>query len=68
MIKKIKIPKQAGWLIPGLQVKRWFILTFLGTVFLILGILFVFNLDPIYGVIAFLKAVVSLLCPFFPPI
>ena len=62
-MKKYSVSKYATWLLPGLQVKRWFILTFLGTVFLILGILFVFNLDPIYGVIAFLKAVVSYLNP-----
>ena len=62
-MKKNSVSKYATWLLPGLQVKRWFILTFLGTIFLILGILFVFNLDPVYGVVAFLKAVVSYLNP-----
>ena len=37
MIKKIKMPKQAGWLIPGLQVKRWFALIFVGTALMTVG-------------------------------
>ncbi len=58
-MKKYSVSKYAAWLLPGLQVKRWFILTFLGTIFLILGILFVFNLDPIYVIVSFLKSIVS---------
>ena len=44
-LKKNKVSKYAAWLLPGLQVKRWFILTFLGSIFLILGTIFLFNLD-----------------------
>ncbi len=58
-MRKHSVSKYATWLLPGLQVKRWFILTFMGTIFLILGILFVFNLDPIYGIVSFLKSVVA---------
>ena len=60
-MKKHSVSKYAAWLLPGLQVKRWFILTFLGTVFFILGILFVFNLDPVYVIVSFLKSTVSLI-------
>ena len=35
----MKMPKDAGWLIPGLQVKRWFFLIFVGAVFIALGML-----------------------------
>ena len=49
MIKKIKIPKQAGWLIPGLQVKRWFAMIFAGTVMMTLGILILHQENPIFG-------------------
>ena len=49
MIKKIKMPKQAGWLLPGLQVKRWFALIFVGAVLITVGILILFDLKPIYN-------------------
>ena len=35
----INIPKDAGWLMPGLEVKRWFALIFFGSVLITLGIL-----------------------------
>ncbi|MBE7713027.1 MAG: YvcK family protein [Cyanobacteria bacterium SIG26] len=55
MIKKIKIPKQAGWLVPGLQVKRWFALIFAGTVLMTLGILILIDLQPIYNIMQFIS-------------
>lgn len=48
MIEKIKVPKQVGWLIPGLQVKRWFALTLVGTILMTVGILILFDIKPIY--------------------
>ena len=45
MIKKIKMPKQAGWLVPGLQVKRWFALILVGAVLMTVGILILFDLQ-----------------------
>ena len=38
-IFKNRIPKTAGWLIPGLEVKRWFALIFLGSALIVAGIL-----------------------------
>ena len=30
--KKVKMPKDAIWLVPGLKVKRWFALSIMGSV------------------------------------
>lgn len=59
MIKKIKIPKQAGWLIPGLQVKRWFALILLGTVLMTVGILILFDIKPIYYTMQFISTIAN---------
>ena len=59
MIKKIKIPKQAGWLIPGLQVKRWFAMIFAGTVMMTLGILILVDLQPIYNIMQFISKIAT---------
>ena len=59
MIKKIKVPKQAGWLIPGLQVKRWFLLIFVGAALITLGILMLFDLQPIYNTMQFIQKIAT---------
>ena len=59
MIKKIKIPKQAGWLIPGLQVKRWFALILAGAVLMTIGILILFDLQPIYNTMQFISKIAT---------
>lgn len=59
MIKKIKIPKQAGWLIPGLQVKRWFALILLGTILMTIGILILFDIKPIYYTMQFISKIAN---------
>ena len=59
MIKKIKVPKQAGWLIPGLQVKRWFLLIFIGAALITLGILMLFDLQPIYNTMQFIQKIAT---------
>ncbi len=46
--KKIKVTKDVGWLIPGLNVKRWLFLIFLGSVFMVLGLLIIMDVRPIY--------------------
>lgn len=46
--KNVRMPKTAGWLIPGLEIKRWFALIFLGSVFIIVGILALSNPEQIY--------------------
>lgn len=59
MIKKIKMPKQAGWLVPGLQVKRWFALIFVGAVLMTVGILILFDLQPIYNTMKFIQNIAT---------
>lgn len=49
------MPKDAGWLLPGLQVKRWFVLIILGTFFSLLGVAILFNLRPLYFLVGILK-------------
>ena len=46
--ENIKMPKDAGWLLPGLQVKRWFAMIFLGSFLIIFGTMIVFNMRPVY--------------------
>lgn len=57
-MKKFKMPKDAIWLIPGLQVKRWFALIILGAVLAALGVAFLFRLQPIYFLVASTKELV----------
>lgn len=45
---KIKMPKDAGWLLPGLQVKRWFAMIFVGSLLILLGAMIMFNMRPVY--------------------
>ena len=40
--------KEAGWLLPGLEVKRWFALIFLGSLLITIGLMILFNLRPVY--------------------
>ena len=58
-MKKIKIPKQIGWLIPGLQVKRWFALIFAGTVLMTVGILILFDIKPVYYTMQFISKIAN---------
>lgn len=55
----VKIPKDAGWLIPGLQVKRWFALILLGAVLITLGILILIDIKPIFYTMEFIRQIAS---------
>ena len=44
----VKVSKDVGWLMPGLEVKRWFFLIFLGSVMIVLGFMVLANVRPIY--------------------
>lgn len=46
--KDIKFPKDAGWLLPGLQVKRWFAMIFIGSLLILLGTMIIFNMRPVF--------------------
>ncbi len=55
----MKMPKDAGWLVPGLQVKRWFFLIFVGAVFIALGLLILSDVRPIFYIMEFIKKFAS---------
>ncbi|MBQ7450061.1 YvcK family protein [bacterium] len=57
----IKVPKDAGWLIPGLEVKRWFALIIIGVSLAIFGLCIVLNLKPIYWLLSVLMKLVKVL-------
>ena len=44
----VKVTKDMGWLIPGLEVKRWFVLIFIGSIMIVLGFMVLANVRPIY--------------------
>jgi len=46
--KNVKVSKDVGWLIPGLNIKRWLFLIFLGSILMVLGFLIIFDIRPIY--------------------
>ena len=44
----VDVKKEVGWLLPGLEVKRWFLLIFFGSVMIVLGFMVLANVRPIY--------------------
>ena len=56
-----KIPKDAGWLLPGLEVKRWFMLLIAGAVLVAVGICIICNLRPIYYLINLIMKIAQML-------
>lgn len=58
-IKEVKIPKDAGWLLPGLQVKRWFALILLGAILITVGMLILLDIKPIYYTMEFIQKLAS---------
>ena len=59
IFSKIRIPKDAGWLLPGLQIKRWFGLIILGTVISLLGLCVLFDMRPVYFAVGILKYIAT---------
>ena len=51
----MKMPKEAGWLIPGLQIKRWFLMIFVGAVLIALGMLILCDIKPIFYTMEFIR-------------
>lgn len=57
-IQKYKnVSRMATWLLPGLQIKRWFFLTFLGTFFVVLGGAITLDLHPVNQSIEIVRTV-----------
>lgn len=57
--KDIKMPKDAGWLLPGLQVKRWFAMIFFGSLLILLGTMIVFNMRPVFFTMEFIRFIAA---------
>ena len=55
--KGVKMPVEARWLMPGLQVKRWFALIFLGAVLMTLGVLILFDIKPVFYTMEFIRRI-----------
>ncbi len=60
-IRHIKVPKDVGWLIPGLEVKRWFALILLGSFLILFGILILLNIGILSWLLTFAKSTVNYL-------
>jgi len=52
---KEQLLKDVAWLTPGLEVKRWFALIFLGSVLITLGAMILFNIRPIYFLLELIR-------------
>ena len=55
--KNVKMPEDVKWLIPGLQVKRWFMLIFLGAAMMTLGVLILIDIKPIFYTMEFIRKI-----------
>ena len=55
----MRMPKDAGWLIPGLQVKRWFALILFGAILITLGILILVDVKPVFYTMEFVRKFAS---------
>lgn len=55
--KNVKMPEDVKWLMPGLQVKRWFALIFLGAVLMTLGVLILFDIKPVFYTMEFIRKI-----------
>lgn len=55
--KKVKMPKDAIWLIPGIRIKRWFALSITGSVLAAIGLAFVLKLEPLYYIVEISKKI-----------
>lgn len=53
----VKMPKDAGWLIPGLQVKRWFALIFIGATMMAFGFLILCDIKPVFYTMEFVRKI-----------
>ena len=62
-VKKVKVPKSAIWLIPGLRIKRWFLLIALGAITAAIGITFLFKLEPLYYIVDITKDLFHMVPP-----
>ncbi len=53
--ENVNVKKEVGWLLPGLEVKRWFLLIFLGSIMIVLGFMVFAELHPLYTTVALIQ-------------
>ncbi len=58
-IRNLKVPKDVGWLIPGLEVKRWFMIILLGSFLILFGLLIILNIGVLSWLLSFAKSTVD---------
>lgn len=58
-IKHIKVPKDVRWLIPGLEIKRWFALILLGSFFILAGLLIILNVGVLSWIVELIKKILT---------
>jgi len=61
--KKVKMPKDAIWLVPGLKIKRWFALSITASVVAAVGVTFLFKLEPLYYIVNTAKEIFHTIPP-----
>lgn len=61
--KRVRMPKNAIWLVPGLRVKRWFALSVMGSVLAAIGATFIFKLEPLYYIVKTAKELFHVVPP-----
>lgn len=57
----LHMPKDAGWLLPGLEIKRWFVLIITGVVMATVGFCIIYNLRPVYSLIKMIMKITQML-------
>ena len=53
--ENVNVKKEVGWLIPGLEVKRWFLLIFFGSVMIVLGFMVFAGIHPLYKTVEIIQ-------------
>lgn len=54
----VDVKKEVGWLLPGLEVKRWFFLIFLGSIMIVLGFMVLAGIHPLYKTVELIQRAV----------
>ena len=57
--KEVKLVDKARWLIPGLKIKRWFLLHMFSGSLIVIGFLIIFGVQPINSIMEFIKYVAT---------
>jgi len=59
--KKLNIPKDITWFLPGMQIKRWLFAIFTGVTIATLGVLILLDLRPVLSIMEWVKSIATAL-------